>query len=100
MNPPTLDELNAIQQQWMKLDPTESTEAERQKVFAQMRRLPRAHCSVSNDGKQANVMVDGGPMWALSRPTQDAVRWLKEFNHPGTRTDVAWCGAKGEWVAI
>jgi len=100
---PTVAELNDIQTQWMKLDP-HAPDKEKNRVFALMKLYPRAYLSVDAAKANGSAMVDGCPVWASPRPIRDALRWLMDLRdhrqHPGVRTDVAWCGALEKWVDI
>lgn len=105
-NPPTVDELNAIQTQWMALDP-HAPKPELDRVCALMKKYPRTHLSVSDDGKTAMPMIDGMPAWAHSQPTERALEWVRDYGRAsgridagGCRIDVAWCGSKGQWVKL
>lgn len=98
--PPTAQELNAIQADWMKIDPTESTPAERQAIYKRLEVYPKAYLSLNSDKTQANAIIDGGPAWAFSRPTTAALDYLKRLDHHNARLDVAWQGSTGQWVTI
>lgn len=99
MNEPTLEELNEIQRQWMALS-SEAPKAEQQRVFALLKKYPRAHLSVSSDGKMAMPMIDSMPAWASSQPIERALEWIKALPTVTARVDVAWCGSKGQWVKL
>lgn len=98
--PPTAQELNAIQQDWMKIDPTESTPAERQAIYKRLELYPKAYLSLNSDKTQANAVIDGALAWAFARPIADALKWLQSLNHPKARTDVAWHSTAGQWVSL
>jgi hypothetical protein len=92
-NQPTVEELNAIQAEWMKLDPHAPT-AEKRRVFALMERYPRKFVS-GHDGLGV-CMVDGQPT-SMPIEFQTALNRCKEF---GGRTDVAWNGKLGKWYSV
>jgi len=97
-----VDELNAIQDRWMKLDP-HAPKAVKDEVFSLMKRYPEGYLSVSKDLKTANAMIAQSPMWANKRPIGDALKWLLNYKPHSVgliRTDVAWCGELGRWVDI
>jgi len=97
---PTVDELNKIQADWMALDPTGDLR-ERERVIRSMEQYPAVYLSITPDGALANVVVDHMPLWANRRPTAEAVEYVKAMRTwKQKRTDVAWCGQDGKWVAL
>lgn len=99
-NPPTVQELNQLQTEWMAMDPTKATPAEQAAICKRLEAYPKAYLSISADTKTANVIIDGAQQWAHNRPTQAAIDYLKQLAYPGTRTDVAWQGSAGMWVGL
>lgn len=99
MKNPTVEQLNEIQEKWMKFDP-HSSKQQKDEMFKQMSLYPTAHLSVSKDMKLANVIVSGMPMWANARPIGESIKWLLDYAHTasGVRTDVGWCGELERWV--
>jgi len=89
--PPTVDELNEIQRQWMALDP-HAPEKEIKRVCDMMERYPRRYVS-GHDGYGV-AMLDGTPMSAHPVPFADALETCRKH---GGRVDVAWDGKRGEW---
>jgi len=103
VNLPTVDELNAIQKQWMELD-SNGPKKEIDRVCNLFReKVPVSYVSVSQDKTIAKPMVEGATLWAKARPIAEAIKWLQDY-HSSTgkpiRTDVAWCGAIGKWVNL
>ena len=83
---PTLDELNAIQADWMALA-WDAPEAEQRRVIDAMKRTPSVYASVNASATGAIVMLPGQPMQALPISLDKARKILQEM---GARTDVAW----------
>jgi hypothetical protein len=90
---PTVEELNDIQAQWMALD-YNAPVAERNRVFALMKQLPKRYVS-GHDGKGVCV-VDSGPLCQ----TVSFDYALELCAKHGGRTDIAWNGKLGQWYAL
>lgn len=87
-----VDEANAIQDAWMKLDSNDSEDTKR-KVFADMKKYPRAYFSLSSDGKLATAIVNGTPCNA----PMDASECRKHYGHLCT-SKLAWQCDK--WIVL
>lgn len=90
---PTVDELNAIQAEWMALNP-DAPEKEKQRVFALMRRYPNAYIS-GHDGRGV-VVLDGGPI----NQAMDFQFCIDLCLKLGGRIDIAWNGRIGQWYSL
>lgn len=91
--------LNDIQAEWMALA-SDDPKADAQRVYKRMEQYPRAYLSITPDFREAGAIVDSMPCWAHRRPLAEALQWLRDLDHTNKRTDVAWCGKLGRWVAI
>ena len=102
---PTVEQLNAAQAEWMKLD-SNGPEKEKKRVIALYEAaVPKSYLNVTDDKAMAGLIIDGTPMWANRRPLAEAIEAAKQFGShlfspKQIRTDVAWCGGKGEWVSL
>jgi len=90
---PSVERLNHIQTEWMKLDPG-APKPECDRVFKLMNEYPKRYVS-GHDGKGV-VMIDGGPM---NQP-MDFGLCLQLCKQHGGRVDVAWNGKLGQWYAL
>ena len=75
--------LNEVQAAWMALSGN-APEAEKQKVFAMMRELPRSYISINEDG-EATPMYHGQPT-AIPQPLEEVKQAYPELAALG----VAW----------
>jgi hypothetical protein len=98
---PTVDELNDIQAQWMKLESTDS-EAKKNEVFALMETLPKYYVSASIDLKKGFPICNGGIVWSEEREIKLALAYVSECSQrfSGCRLDVVWVGVLGKWISI
>jgi hypothetical protein len=97
---PTVDELNAVQDEWMKLD-SNGPEKEKNRVLALYAAvIPKSYLGVSEDKMLAGLMIDGAPIYANKRPIEEVIKHAQSFPHRVIRTDVAWCGSIGRFVSI
>ena len=87
---PTVAELNAIQAEWMKLDPN-APEAEKRRVEKLMERIPQTY--VGGSEKRSVVNHHGGP---LNHPMERRAA-LELCAKVGGRTDVIF---DGEWRLV
>ncbi len=55
------ERLNEIQDAWADLSMGKPTKAQKQRVFAQMKEIPNAYFSVSEDMQHAQAIVSGHP---------------------------------------
>lgn len=90
---PTVDELNAIQGEWMALDAF-APEPEKQRVFGLMKRYPGRYVS-GHDGFGVCIM-EGCPI-STPKPIDQALADCRQY---GGRTDVAWNGTLGQWYRL
>lgn len=89
---PTVEQLNYVQGEWMKLDPF-APEAEKQRVFTLMKICPRCYLSKSGD---FGICILDGSSWMLPQPISTVLPIVRQH---GGRTDIAW-DASGKWVAL
>jgi hypothetical protein len=92
----SVEELDAIHREWMALDPC-AIKSEKDRVFRLMRDVPSNMINCSADKSTGVVHVGSQPMAATPWPIDQCVLFCKAR---GYRTDIAWCGSKGEWVNL
>lgn len=91
---PTLEELNSIQAEWMKVDPC-GDKAECARVCKLMERYPKRYIS-GHDGVGV-TMIDGGPCSATALPLHGPTGEIERCRKLGGRVDVIWNGKIGQW---
>jgi hypothetical protein len=90
---PTVERLNLIQAEWMKLDPG-APELEKKRVFKLMEEYPATYVS-GHDGK--GVCQHHGMPCSVTVTFGQALETCKAL---GGRCDVAWNGKLGVWYSI
>lgn len=73
----TIEELNSIQDEWMKLD-CNAPEKEKQRVFKLMEKMPSSYVSLSADGTTASVMQHNLPI-TNTMPAKQAIEYAKSL---------------------
>lgn len=99
---PTVDELNAIQKQWMQCDSSDQKQAKA--ACREMKRCPEIYLSVNKEKTKGLPVWNFSPVWAAPQAIEQARQWMEqrateELKTGRARLDVYWCAALGKWVA-
>lgn len=93
MNKPlTVPEANAIQADWMALQP-DAPEVEKQRIFRLMERLPASHFSIDSHGR-AQAFLRGQPLHAFPLPVAECIAQF-----PTVQRSLVWY-CRGEWGTL